>query len=270
MPKRDLGRTRPLGLSLGKYGANHTGIMSNSEQPPILITGAGRRIGAHLARRLLESGQPILAHYRSETEEIKALQADGADTIAAEFADAGGVQSFALAVHQRYPRLRGIIHNASAFSPTSDESTQAAQQFQNFFNVHMLTPYLLNRALENCLRDPDGASTKTDIIHITDIYADNPAPEYDVYCATKAGLQNLALSSAKRLAPEVKVNVIQPGPIMFAKWHDDAQKEATLKQSLLQKMGGPEAIYQAVRGILDNGFMTGAIITVDGGSRWKS
>lgn len=239
--------------------------MNDTRQAPILITGAGRRIGAHLAQRLLEQGQSVVAHYRSETDTITALKAAGADTIAAEFADAAGVQAFAHAIRQRHPLLRGIIHNASAFAPTAADADQAAQQFLGFFTVHMLTPFLLNRELGPCLQGQAGACA--DIIHITDIYADNPAPEYDIYCATKAGLQNLALSAAKQLAPTVKVNVIQPGPIEFAEWHSAAQRQQALKQTLLGRSGGAEAIYRAVQGILDNDFMTGAVITVDGGRR---
>lgn len=239
--------------------------MTESSPAPILITGAGRRIGAHLTQRLLAQGQPVVAHYRSATEGVDALKAAGADTIAAEFVDASGVQTFVQAIRQRYPRLRAIIHNASAFAPTATDTAEAAHQFLSYFTVHMLTPFLLNRELAPCLQAPGGACT--DIIHITDIYADNPAAQYDIYCATKAGLQNLALSAAKQLAPTVKVNVIQPGPIEFADWHSAAQRERALKQTLLGRSGGAEAIYAAVQGILDNDFMTGAVIAVDGGRR---
>ncbi len=241
--------------------------MTSPGKHPILITGAGRRIGAHIARRLLENGQPVLAHYRTKTDELSALEKLGADTLAADFADAAGVSAFARAVRQRHPQLRAIIHNASSYGPTVTGSQPAAQQFLEFFNIHMLTPFLLNRELAPCLQA--GGESATDIIHITDIYADNPVPDYDIYCATKAGLQNLALSAAKQLAPKVKVNVIQPGPIAFPKWHDAAQTHNILQQTPLARAGGAEVIYQAVRSILDNDFMTGAIVSVDGGRRWN-
>ena len=240
--------------------------MSKVPTPPILITGASQRIGAHVARRLLEAGEQVLVHYRSETDELKALQAAGADTLAADFADAAGIQAFAKAVRARYPQLRAVIHNASAFAVTCDDAHDAAQQFAAFFNIHMLTPFLLNRELSACLQAQGDAPA--DIIHITDIYADNPAPQYDVYCATKAGLQNLAVSAAKQLGPAIKVNIIQPGPIDFATWQSAAQQAEVLDRTLLKRTGGPEAIYQAVRSLMDNDFMTGAIIPVDGGSRW--
>lgn len=241
--------------------------MNNQENVPILITGASGRIGAHVAKRLLEGGQPVLVHYRSKSDELSALKANGADTIAADFADIAGAMAFTKAVRERYPQLRGIIHNASAYAPTAENTEQAGQQFLDFFNIHMLTPFLLNRELTPCLQT--GGDSATDIIHITDIYADNPAPEFDTYCATKAGLQNLSISAAKHLAPKIKVNIIQPGPIVFPDWHDEAQANSILQQTPLARAGGAEVIYQAVRSILDNDFMTGAIVSVDGGRRWN-
>src|SRR5699024_10940027 len=142
-------------------------------------------------------------------------------------ADAAAIRSVAAAVGAVAPRLRAIVHNASAFAVTDADDNDAARQLQQFFGVHMLAPFLLNRALAPHL---DGSPERpADIIHSTDIYADNPAPQYDAYCASKAGSQNLALAAAKRLAPTVKGNVIQPGPISFQAWHDPAQQAQVLQ-----------------------------------------
>jgi len=232
---------------------------------PILITGAGRGIGTHMAGEFLRAGQPVVVHYRTATETVHALAQAGADLVLGDFDAACGAQAVAERVQDAAPRLRAIIHNASAFGPTAQQAAAAAEQFRTFFNVHMLAPFLLNRALADCLTGVDGAPA--DIIHISDIYADNPAVEYDSYCATKAGLQNLALSAAKRLAPRVKVNVIQPGAIDFQQWHTPTQQANVLQASLLQHAGGPATIMAAVRAILDNPFQTGAVIAVDGGRR---
>src|SRR5699024_8840992 len=121
------------------------------------------------------------------------------------FDSADAIQTTAAAIRAASPRLRAIIHNASSFAPTHAADSAAATQLQAFFNVHMLAPFLLNRALLDCLLNRHG--TVSDMIHMADIYADTPAVDYGAYCATKAGLQNLALSAAKRLAPSVKVNV---------------------------------------------------------------
>jgi dihydromonapterin reductase/dihydrofolate reductase len=171
----------------------------------------------------------------------------------------------AAAVTEMAPRLGGIVHNASAFARTPEDTDAALADFERYWAVHMRAPWLLNRLLAPHL---DGtAEHPADIVHITDIYADNPAPDFDIYCATKAGLQNLALSAAKRLAPAVKVNVIQPGPIDFTEWHGAAERQAILAATPLGRLGGPEAVYRALRGILDNDYLTGAVIPVDGGRR---
>lgn len=233
--------------------------------PPILVTGAGRNVGAHLARRLLEDGRPVIAHYRTPTDELAALQTAGAVVVQGDLADSASIRATAAAVAEVAPRLGGIVHNASAFARTPEGADAALADFQDYWSVHMLAPWLLNRLLAPRLAGT--AEAPADIVHITDIYADNPAPEFDIYCATKAGLQNLALSAAKRLAPAVKVNVIQPGPIDFTAWHGPEEQETILAGTLLGRTGGPEAIYRALRGILDNDYLTGAVIPVDGGRR---
>lgn len=237
-----------------------------SEHPhPLLITGAGRNVGAHLARCLLAAGRPVIAHYRSETEAIVELAAAGAHLVRGELDEADAITTVADGVRSATPQLSGIIHNASAFAPTPGNPANAAERFRHYWGVHMLAPFLLQRHLEPLLSGHDGRPA--DVIAITDIYADNPSPDYDIYCATKAGLQNLALADAKRLAPRIKVNVIQPGPISFTGWHETDARERILADTPMGRAGGPDAIYAAVRGILDNDYLTGAVIPVDGGKR---
>lgn len=231
----------------------------------VLITGAGRNVGAYMAWRFLEADYPVVAHYRRLTDEVEALAAADARIVQGDFDGPTSIQAIAADVRAATPRLRAIIHNASSFAPTAAAADTAAEQFQQFYNVHMLAPFLLNRALADCLIGR--AHEPADIVHITDIYADNPAVEYDAYCATKAGLQNLALSAAKRLAPAVKVNVVQPGPIDFQDWHQQEQRQQVLATTPLAQAGGPAAIFIAIQAILDNPFQTGAVIAVDGGRR---
>lgn len=240
--------------------------MPDPETPaPILITGAGRNVGAHLARRLMADGRPVIVHYRTPTADVDALTAAGAATVQGDLDSAAGIHAVAVAVAAAAPRLGGIVHNASAFARTPDDTDDATADFERYWAVHMLAPWLLDRLLGPRLTGT--AQRPADIVYITDIYADNPAPDFDVYCATKAGLQNLALSTAKRLAPAVKANVIQPGPIDFTEWHSEDDRDTILAGTPLGRTGGPEAIYRALRGILDNDYLTGAVIPVDGGRR---
>lgn len=242
----------------------------HKEQPgAIVVTGANRHIGAHLAHRFLDTGHPVVAQYRSASDAIEALVARGATAVQGDFADAAATAGIAERIAVAAPRIRALIHNASAFSPTDDDPQTAADQFQAFFEVHMRAPYLLNTRLAPHIRGDDDHSAG-DIVHITDIYADNPEPQYDIYCATKAGLQNLSASFAKRLAPGIKVNTIQPGPISFEAWVDESQRRAMLEATPLARTGSPDAIYQAVRALIDNDYQTGAVVAVDGGKRLGS
>lgn len=238
--------------------------MSN-DRPPVLITGAGRNVGAHIARRLLADGVSVIAHYRTPTDEVDALSAAGAVVIRGSLDDEAGIRTVADTVMAHSPRLSGLIHNASHFEPTPDDPGSAAAAFADYWTIHMLAPYLLTTLLTPALV-PAG-SRASDLVMITDIYADDPTPKHDLYCATKAGLQNLALSFAKRLGPGIKVNAIQPGPISFTDWHQPDDQQRILADTLLGRAGNTEAIYRAVRALMDNDYITGAILPVDGGRR---
>lgn len=234
------------------------------DDAPIVITGANRNVGAYMAHRFLDDDFAVVAHYRTPTAVLDELAARGAILVAGDFADSRTSLAIADTIAAKAPRIRALIHNASAFSPTAHDASEAATQFQTFFEVHMRAPYLLNTKLAARIR---GIDRPGDIVHITDIYADNPATDYDIYCATKAGLQNLAAAFAKRLAPNVKVNTIQPGPITFEDWLDTAQRQAMLAATPMSRTGSPEAIYRAVRALMDNDYQTGAVVAVDGGRR---
>jgi len=232
----------------------------------VLITGTSRNVGAHLAHRFLDDGFAVVAQYRNDSDAIRRLAERGARLVQGDFTTAAATETIAQRIDDIAPALRAIVHNASAFSPTRETIGDAAAQFQAFFEVHMLAPYILNTRLAPRLH-ADAGEQPGDIIHITDIYADNPAPDYDIYCATKAGLQNLSLAFAKRLAPRIKVNTIQPGPISFEPWHDANSREQVLAATPLERLGSPEDIYTATRAVMANNYQTGAVIPVDGGRR---
>ncbi|OBS09672.1 SDR family oxidoreductase [Acidihalobacter prosperus] len=238
--------------------------MSTHDKPPILVTGAGRRVGLHIAQRLLDDGHPVIAHYHRPSEAIEALVARGAIPIQAAFDRAEGAHALVAAVRGQAVSLRAIVHNASAFTPTPTDMDAADAMFEHFFSIHMRTPYLINNGLIDLLRAA-AAVTPTDIVHITDIFAVSPNPAFDIYCATKAGLENLSRSFAMRYAPQVKVNTLQPGPILFKDSHTEAMRQRVLAETPLGREGGPEAVYRALRALLDNDYLTGTAIQVDGG-----
>lgn len=231
----------------------------------VLVTGAGRRIGFHIAKRLHQDGYTVIAHYRTHTPEIQTLSEIGVKTIQAEFSNSEAILQFVQALQSDCNSFRAVIHNASSFAPTSEDLTTAAQQYEQFFNVHMMAPYLINQSLQPLLQGEQGAPA--DIIHITDINVENPTPQFDIYGTTKAGLDNMTRALAKKYAPTIKVNAVAPGPVLFTQQHSEQVKQQMLAETLLAKEGGAESVYLAVKSLLDNPFITGASIPVDGGRR---
>lgn len=231
--------------------------------PPILITGAGRRVGLYLADTLRADGYPILAHHRSPSAALEQRAGHDFVLLSADLETEQGALGLAEAVCQHTTSLRAIIHNASAFEATQRNPHEAAAQAQRFFGLHVLTPYLLNETLRPLLKKcPE---VPADILHITDISVHRPEPCYDLYCASKAGLANLTRSYAQRFAPHIKVNMIAPGPILFPDGFPGEERNRILARTPLAMEGGPQAIYLAVRYLLDNAFVTGTELRVDGG-----
>ncbi len=231
----------------------------------ILITGAGRRLGFHIAKRLFNDGYTIIVHYRRYTDNIRIMTDIGITVIKADLTNSHEILKFVAKLKACCKTFRAIIHNASVFEATNNDLSKAADQFDSFFNVHMKAPFLINQGLQSLIvgegNDP------ADIIHITDINVTNPTPNFDIYGTTKAGLHNLTIVLAKKFAPTIKVNSIAPGPILFTKQHSGQIRKKVLDETLLAKEGGAESLYLAIRSLLTNPFITGASIPVDGGRR---
>jgi len=235
-----------------------------STQPaPILITGASQRIGLHCAERLLESGQSVIISYRSERPGVEKLRQQGATCLPADFSSEAGILAFISQLRQHTDQLRAIVHNASAW--LNETPGQEAQAFQQLFSVHMLAPYLINLHCADLLR----RSQPADIVHISDDVARKGSANRIAYCASKAGLDSLTLSFAAQLAPRIKVNGIAPALIQFNEDDDDEYRSKTLAKSALGIEPGAEVIYQSLRYLLDNPYVTGTTLTVNGGRHLK-
>ncbi|WP_421322324.1 SDR family oxidoreductase [Aeromonas veronii] len=225
-----------------------------------LVTGCGRRLGFYLCEQLVAAGWQVTGSYRSERPELATLAALGVELVQADFGREEDVGKLidVLEIHQD---LMLVIHNASAFEPQATDPAAQLAQFEQFYRVHMAAPFQLNRALAPRLASNPNAS----IIHITDIYIHAPAPRFASYVATKAGAHSLAMSFARELAPTVRVNTIEPGPILFLDEHDESWRQQVLAKTPLAREGGLEPIWQAVQLLMGNSYMTGASIKVDGG-----
>lgn len=226
------------------------------------VTGVSRRLGHAIAMDLLDSGYQVHAHFRTDSEAVQTLRDRGAHLYQADLSDSAAVIEMAQRLADSIEQLDFMVHNASCFRPEPSELAEKAAWAQECWAVHVGAPMLLNEALsarlEACERDPN-------VIHITDIFAERPDPQYRSYTAAKAGLDNLALSYAQLWAPKVRVNRIQPGPILFLPEHSEEHKTRVLAHTLLRREGGLAPVLDAINLLRDNAYLTGAVIKVDGG-----
>ncbi|MCE8003861.1 dihydromonapterin reductase [Billgrantia ethanolica] len=229
---------------------------------PILITGGAQRLGRHCAERLVDDGHPVIVSYRRERPELEALRSRGVVTLAADFATEAGILDFIARLKQQTSSLRAIVHNASDWAPDCHDE-QAGATFERLFRVHMLAPYLINlhcrELLEAC------GEPQRDIVHMTDFVAQKGSKKHAAYAATKAGLANLTLSFAAMYAPRIQVNAIAPALIMLGEHDDEAYAEQARAKSAMAMVPGPGVIYQSLRYLLDNRYVTGITLPVDGG-----
>ncbi|VUD67516.1 Dihydromonapterin reductase [Thalassocella blandensis] len=227
----------------------------------IVITGASRRLGLFLTEQFLQAGDNVVAITRNASAELSALQCDRLSVIPLEDYTPSCAQQVAVMIQEQQTQIDVLIHNASVFQADNDVQKDLAQHYQALFNIHMAFPAQLNLALQPQLE----ASGSASVIHITDIYVDNPKTDFSLYCSTKAGLENLTKGFAKKFAPAVRVNSIQPGPIQFLPDHTQTQKDTVMAQTPLAREGGFEPIHQAIKSLLQNDFVTGTCLKVDGG-----
>lgn len=228
---------------------------------PILITGAGQRIGLAFAHHCLDLGQPVIATYRTFRPAVEALEKAGATCIHADFASNEGIDKFLGLLKDRASSLRAIIHNASDWMPESAE-TDPSDVMSAMMQIHAMAPYRINLACRELLESSDSTA---DIVHMTDYVVEKGSAKHIAYAASKAALENLTLSFAKLLSPRVKVNSLAPSLIMFNQQDSDAYREKTLKKSLMGIEPGVAVAVQTLQFLLDNPYITGRSIPLDGG-----
>jgi dihydromonapterin reductase/dihydrofolate reductase len=234
-----------------------------STAAPILITGAGQRVGLHCAQRLLEDGHRVIFSYRSERPGVQTLRDLGAIGLFADFSSEAGIVSFISELKTHTDSLRAIIHNASEWLAETPDTDATA--FGRMFSVHMLAPYLINLHCADLLE----RSSPADIVHISDDVTRKGSSKHIGYCASKAGLDSLTLSFAAKYAPGIKVNGIAPALLLFNPDDDAAYRAKALAKSALGIEPGSEVIYQSLRYLLDNPYVTGTTLTVNGGRHIK-
>lgn len=235
----------------------------------VLITGGARRVGAAICRRLHGAGANLMLHYRASAGEARLLQAelnharpDSVALIQADLLDVGKLPSLVDQTLATFGRLDGLVNNASSFfaTPMGEITIEA---FHDLTGTNLAAPLFLAQAAAPALRRAQGA-----IVNLADIHADRPLKNYVVYSVAKAGLVGLTRSLARELAPEVRVNAVAPGPVL---WPDDDSFDELARQRIishtpLRREGTPEDIAGAVHYLLAEArYVTGDTLSVDGG-----
>ncbi len=229
-------------------------------KPAVLITGGAQRIGLHCARRLVEDGFRVLITCRRPREDWTKHPLQGIEVLQADFSSLAGIHALIATLKSRNLHLRALIHNASLWLDDTNEDALG-----RMFMVHMQAPMLLNQAFPDLADTSHGA----DIIHLSDHVASRGSARHIGYAATKAGLEAMSRSFAARLAPAIKVNCIAPSLIMFNEDDDDAYRAKALSKSALAIEPGPEVVYQAIRYLMDNSYVTGTCLELNGGRNLK-
>jgi pteridine reductase len=235
----------------------------------VLITGGARRVGAAICRRLHVAGANLMVHFRSSAGEARLLQAElnhiragSVALIQADLLDIAKLPSLVQETLATFGRLDGLVNNASSFFPTPvGEIT--VEHWNDLVGTNLRSPLFLAQAAAPALRKTQGA-----IVNITDIHAERPLRSYVVYSVAKAGLSGLTRALARELAPEIRVNAVAPGPVLWPEddAFDELSRQRIISHTPLKREGTPEDIAKAVHYLLAEAtYVTGETHNVDGG-----
>ena len=243
---------------------------SSLENKIVLITGGAKRVGAAICCLLHAHGANLMIHYRNSVNEARALQselnlkcANSVAIIQGDLLNLATLPNLVEETVKHFGKLDVLINNASTYYPTEIGNINEAN-WNDLMGSNLKAPLFLSQAAAIELRKQQGC-----IINITDMHVERPKKGYIVYSVAKAGLVTLTKSLAHELSPEVRVNAVAPGPVMWPENNpqfDEVYRQRVISQTLLKRIGEPDDIAKAVKFLIQDGpFMTGQIIAVDGG-----
>ena len=238
----------------------------------VLITGAAHRIGATTAKLLHQDGMNIVLHYRGSREQAKALQKELNDErensvilIQADLHITNGLSALIEEAVKAWGRLDVLINNASSFYPTlMGKATE--DQWDDLVGSNLKAPFFLSQAATPHLKKTNGC-----IVNIADIHAERPLKTFPIYSMAKAGLAMMTKSLACELGPEIRVNAVAPGAILWPENLDEVAKQRIVSRTFLKRQGEPNDISKTILYLIkDADYVTGQIIAVDGGRSLNS
>ena len=233
-----------------------------------LVTGAARRVGAAIAHALHAAGANVVLHYRSSADEAADLAKDlngvrpGSVSLAqCDLLDSTAVKELAHTGATAFGGLDILVNNASSFYPTPLGGIEE-HDWNDLIGTNLKAPLFLAQAAAAALRERNGL-----IVNLADIHGMRPLRRHPVYCVAKAGLIMLTKSLARELGPQVRVNAIAPGPVMWPEGGVDAAlREEIIERTALKRIGSAEDVARAVLFFAcEAPFVTGQILAVDGG-----
>lgn len=235
-----------------------------------LITGGARRVGAEIARTLHAHGMHLVIHYRSSKDDAHVLQAElekhrpkSVSLVKGDLRKVAQLPGIVEEAVAAFGRLDALVNNASSFYPTPvGQATE--EQWEDLIGTNLKAPFFLAQAAAPYLMKNHGC-----IVNIADIHGERPIKQYPIYSAAKAGLVMLTKSLARELAPEVRVNAIAPGTILWPEGEaevNEVQKQEMLARIPLRRSGSPDDIARtALFLIRDAEYINGQVIAVCGG-----
>ncbi len=234
----------------------------------VLVTGAARRVGAAIARLLHAHGANLVIHYRSSAADAEALRAEleagrpgSTALVRADLRDIASCTRLVDEAARAFGRLDVLINNASTFHPTPVGAI-TEEHWDDLVGTNLKAPLFLSQAAAPHLRRTQGL-----ILNLVDIHASRPLKRHTVYSIAKAGLVMLTRSLARELGPEIRVNAIAPGPVMWPEAQmDQALKDEIIGHTALKRSGSAEDVARAALFFVrDAPFVTGQVLAVDGG-----
>lgn len=236
----------------------------------VLVTGGAKRVGAAICRRLHAQGANLMLHHRASVAEARALQhelntrrTDSVALIQADLLNSASLPDLVKTTASQFGGLDILINNASSFYATAVGEINE-KVWDDLIGTNLKAPLFLSQAAAGELRKRHGC-----IVNILDIHAEFPMKNYVVYTVAKGGLLALTRSLARELGPEVRVNGVAPGTILWPEddtWTDELSRQRIINQTALKRIGDPDDIAKAVEYLVAGApYVTGQVIAVDGG-----
>jgi NAD(P)-dependent dehydrogenase (short-subunit alcohol dehydrogenase family) len=225
-----------------------------------LITGSAKRIGREIALELNRRGAQLAVHYRSSGAEAEQVAGASGAVFKADLNDQASVDRMFQGIDTKFGRLDILVNSASVFAPaTADDATPDHWDSQMDTNAKAAF-FVAQRAARLMRRSGAGK-----IINMVDVAGELIWPSYLPYSVSKAALIAVNRGLAKTYAPEIQVNGIAPGPVLFPENYTEEQKHSAIERTLLKRAGSPADIVNAVVFLIENDYITGEVIHVDGG-----